>query len=622
MCGICGMVGFQGLSAPAQARASVEAMVRTLAHRGPNDAGVAATNDAVLGATRLAIRGLSDGTQPIIDSATGVVVVCNGEIDNHRELREWLAQRGPPVKQATDVAVIPRLYLELGDDFVSRLRGVFALAVWDPRQRRLLLARDRAGERPLFYALTPDGILFATEIAPIIAHARLPVTPDPDALANYLRFGVFPSPAAPFRELHKIAAGEMMVFAGGSAAPRRYWRWRSRPVPKQTPTLDALDDCFRDAVRHQSDVEVDFGVFLSGGIDSSLVSAVLRSLHPHRAIRAFTLRFREPSFDEGDFAQTVADHLKLTLTPVWVGAEEIRTEISRLVGLVGEPLADPAWAPTALLSGHASREVRMALVGEGADELFGGYPTYLGAGLAERYTRLPAALRAAFRSVVERFPPSDKKVTLSYLLKRFVQAEGLDGIERHQLWVSNLSPAILTRLGVAPPAVRTPPPPAGTLLDRVQQWDLETSLAEGLLTKADRASMSYGLELRAPFLDQRVLEFAEALPDADRVRRFETKAFLKQYATRYLPRSVVYRRKRGLSVPLARWLRGPLHDWAVATLGNGRLAQVGIQETVALELLSEHLRREADHARALWTLLVLSLWLDWAAGLSNRPAAD
>jgi len=611
MCGICGTVSSLGFEDAGAARLRVEAMLRALAHRGPDDVGQVATDNAVLGVTRLAIRGLQDANQPMVDPETGVMAVCNGEIDNHRELRQWLAGRGRPVQRATDVGVIPGLFLELGEDFVSRIVGAFAVAVWDPRARRLILARDRAGERPLFYASLGGETLFATEIAALVSLGRLPVHLDQGALRKYLQFGIFPSPDTPFAEIRKVAPGETIRIDASATRRKRYWRWQIAETTKQPPSLDAFDRIFRAAVARQSDVEVDFGVFLSGGIDSSLVSAVVRSLHPTRPLKAYTLRFEEESFDEGSFAEAVARQFGMDMVTVWVKPTEVQEGLRSLIRLVGEPLADPAWTPAALLARRAAQDIKLALVGEGADELFGGYPTYLGAGLAERFARLPGWIRSMLRRGVAALPPSEKKVTVSFLLKRFVQGTELDGMARHRLWVSNLAPPLLTRLGVTPMNLDPGEAAAGHLLDRVQRWDLETSLAEGLLTKADRASMSSALELRAPFLDEAVMEFAKELPIEERVRGFTTKVFLKRYALRYLPASVVNRRKRGLSLPISHWLRGPQHDWEQSTLGCGRLEQVGIKASAALDLLSEHCQSKADHARALWTLLVLSEWLGW-----------
>ena len=614
MCGICGNVGFSSLTSLEAAHLRVKAMLRSLSHRGPDATSQVDTDLAVFGATRLAIRGLTDQlNQPMVDAASGVIAVCNGDIDNHRELRRWLAERSRPVQQETDVAVIPGLYLELGEAFAKRLVGAFAIAVWDSRSRRLTLVRDRAGERPLFYARNRNEIVFATEIAALVDHACFRVTLDQEALRKYLQFGIFPAPDTPFAEIRKVAPGEVIQFDVGGMRRELYWRWQITETVKQMSSLDAFDQTFRTAVARQTDVEVDFGVFLSGGIDSSLVSAVVRSLHPKRPLKAYALRFGEQSFDEGRFAAAVAKQLKMELVTVQVKPADLRDGLKSLIRMVGEPLADPAWIPTTLLAQRAAQDNKMALVGEGADELFGGYPTYVGAGVAERFIHLPGWLRSAIRLAVESLPLSEKKVTISFLLKRFVEGASWNGMRRHRLWVSNITPALLRRLGVAVIDLDNNDAGGGDLLDRAQQWDLETLLAEGLLTKADRASMSSALELRAPFLDKAVMEFAESLRVEDRVRGFKTKVFLKRYARRYLPNNIVNRRKRGLSVPISSWLRGPLKEWATTTLEKGRLEQLGIHASAALEFFAEHCQRKSDHSRALWTLLVLAEWLDWVA---------
>lgn len=608
MCGICGIIGFGAPGDAGALRTRVDAMLEALRHRGPNAIAAFGTDTAVLGATRLAVRGIDAPSQPSVDSASGVIVVCNGEIDNHRELRRWLEDRGRTVPPGSDVEVLPGLYLELGDAFVERLVGAFALAVWDPRTRRALVARDRTGERPLFFTQRPDGLRFASEIAALLAAGDQAAAVSSTAIRGYLQFGNFAAPRSPLEGVEKVAPGERILFENGTLRRERYWRWSITRTEKRTPSLDEFDGIFREAVRRQSDVDIDFAVFLSGGLDSSLVAAVTRSLHPDRPLRAYTVRFDVDSFDEGDFAATVAERLGMRQESVWVRPEDLQTELPALVRRVGEPLADPAWLPAALLARQAAREFRMTLVGEGADELFGGYPTYLGARLAQRYSRLPAPLRTLLRRAVEAVPASDKKVTVSYLLKRFVQGAELEGMARHQLWNSNISPELLRRLGVEPAGLPGPNPEGPELLDRVQQWDLEVPLAEGLLTKADRASMSFALELRAPFLDEGVLDFAARLPVSERIHGMTTKVFLKRYALRYLPREIVHRRKRGLSVPLGRWLRGPLRDWAADALSPAHLEPVGVNPSAARDVFQEHLDRRADHARALWTLIVLSHW--------------
>lgn len=612
MCGICGIVLLDGTLVSDAAYERVKSMVVALEHRGPDDSGAARCGSAVLGATRLAIRSVNDGNQPIIDPETGITVVCNGEIDNHQELRTWLAQRGRIVKQPVDIAVIPALYLELGEAFVERLVGVFAIAIWDPRQSRLLLARDRAGERSLFFAVENKTAAFATEISALVAEETFRPTLSPPALCEYLQTGVFLAPQSPFTEVQKVLPAELVTIDASGVRKQRYWRWNICGTQKKEPVLEEFDKIFREAVRRQSDVDVNFGVFLSGGLDSSLVAAVLRSVRPEHRLKAYTIRFREESFDEGNFAEIVANRLGIEMTTVEVTPEVFPSEIASIVRQVGEPLADQSWIPTVLLARRASEEAKLSLVGEGADELFGGYPTYLGAKPALYYSRLPKLIRLGLTRLVNALPVSDKKVTISFLLKRFVQGSELDGVSRHQLWTSVIPPVLLKRLGIEHTASLPLNRSDYALLDAVQEMDLETLLAEGLLTEKDRGSMSSALELRSPFLDKDVMEFAATLPVKERVHGLTTKVFLKRYALRYLPESIVNRKKRGLSVPLATWLRDPLHEYALARLSSPLLTQVGIRPNAALDLFEEHQQRVADHARSLWTLIVLSEWLDWA----------
>jgi len=611
MCGVCGIVQFQPPWERERSKVFVRGMLDALEHRGPDGTGFLADDRAALGATRLAIRGLADGHQPIVDPETGVMAVCNGEIDNHRELRAWLESRGRNVGAATDVAILPALYREIGDDFVLRLLGAFAVALWDPRENRLLLARDRAGERPLFYEQRDGNVTFATEIGALALDPERRPRPDEATLAGYLRFGHFVSPATPFRGVCKVGPGEIVAFDQRETHHRRYWRWPIVEAVKRPPSVDAFDQVFREAVQRQTDADVRCGVFLSGGLDSSLVAAVALAVRPDEPLPAYTVRFEESSYDEGDQAARVAKLLGLDLREVWVRPDQLPTEIDDLVKLSGEPLGDPAWVPSTLLARRAARDVKLALVGEGGDEVFGGYPTYLGASVADAYGRLPHSARKHFAAAIRRWPPSDRKVALSFLLRRFVEGAEMEGVVRHRLWTSQIPPNHLARLGV--PSLDEDPvlPPGAEMMDFLQRMDLETSLAEGLLTKADRSSMRWPLELRAPFLDRYVMEFASTLPVEERVYGLRTKVFLKKYAKRYLPRGVVHRRKRGLSVPLAAWLRGPLYDWSRETLGERGLEEIGVRTAACLELLEEHRRMKADHGRPLWNLLVLARWLAW-----------
>lgn len=611
MCGIAGFVASSRYPAPPPRRAAQ--LLQALSHRGPDGARGLACGRAWLGATRLAIRSPGDGTQPVVDAASGVLAVCNGEIDNHRALRRWLASRGRSVAAAVDVAVLPGLYLELGPDFVAELEGPFALALWDPRAECLVLARDRAGEKSLFFATTSDGFGFASEAAALVAADPSLGVPDEVALAGYLESGCFEAPRTPYAEIRKLAPGELLVADEGSVSRRRYWRLDLAATPKRPPSLEVFDRILHETVERQTDVDADFGVLLSGGLDSSLLAAVVRRVRPLRRLVAYTVRFDESSYDEGDAAAHVARRLGMDLASVRLRAEEVPALLRDLVTGAGEPLADPAWLPLAVLSRRAARDVRMVLSGEGADELFGGYPTYLGPVLADRWQRLPRPLRTFLQRAADAWPPSDRKVTLGFLAKRFVRAAELGGLERHRAWLASVPPEVLSRLGAKTLQVWRPEPDRERLLDALQQHDFEVPLAEALLTKADRGGMRSGLELRAPYLAPAVVAFAASLPASERVRGLETKVFLKRYARRLLPKSIVTRRKRGLSVPLAGWLRGPLRAFAEEKLRGRALEVVGVRQRDALAVLREHERGAADHARALWTLIVLAEWQEASA---------
>ncbi|HJU08695.1 MAG TPA: asparagine synthase (glutamine-hydrolyzing) [Rhodanobacteraceae bacterium] len=620
---MCGLSGILNLDARENSSLSVEAvqvrrMLQAMRHRGPNGEAFLIRPPIVMAANRLAIRGIDQPQPPLLEHPAGIVVACNGQIDNHRELRLSLAKRGHKIELSTDVAVIPPLYLEEGLDFLDSLRGVFALALWDARSQRLILARDRAGERHLYYHAAGRSIVFASELAALLASSLVPAQIDKTDLAQFLRSGYCPSPASPLKSVRKLGPGERVVMDASGVRARRYWNfsWDKTAAP---PTTSDFDRVFKDAVHKQSDVDVAYGVLLSGGLDSALIAAVLRKVRPGDVPPAYCVRFAESSFDEGEQARRVARELGCPFISVTVAAEDLPDTLRKLITDTGELIADPAWIPMSGIAERASRDVRTLLGGEGADELFAGYPTYLGAHWAPAYERLPRAVRSMVRRGIDALPVSDKKVAVSFLLKRFVHGQQ-NGMARHCSWTANISEEWLRRLGIESPVGDVPHDPA-TLLDAVQRYDFTHSLPEGLLAKADRGGMLHGVEVRAPFLDRKVIEFAATLPASERVRGLTTKPFLKRYAAGYLPRWVVTRRKRGLSVPLSTWLRGPLHQWARSRLCALELANTGIDTNAALALLLEHQQRRQDHARAIWTLIVLSEWLEWLSHCrANMPS--
>ncbi|GLQ45331.1 asparagine synthetase B [Dyella lipolytica] len=596
-------------------------MLRAMTHRGPHGDAFAARPHLAIASNRLAIRGVDQQQPPLIEHESGIIVACNGEIDNHRELRRSLAAAGHDITLSTDVAVIAPLYLEKGLAFLEHLQGVFALALWDPRHQRLILARDRAGERHLYYTASDHAVRFASEMAALLTAQDSTPQIDEAGLAQYLRSGYCPSPRSPVKDINKVSPGEMIIVEPSGIRRQDYWTFPTGKVTATAPSPKTFDPVFRHAVTRQTDIDVDYGVLLSGGVDSALVTAVARSVRPEKKLSAYCIRFSEASFDEGEPAAQLAHDLGCDFVPVNVAAHEFPGMLRELIEATGEPLADPAWLPLSLVTKRASRDVRVLLAGEGADELFGGYPTYLGARWASQYARLPKTMKAWSERLIEEFPTSDKKVTLSFLLKRFIRGQELDGLARHLLWTASISPDWLRRLGVNPPSDDTRHDPSA-LIDTIQRYDFGHSLPDALMAKADRGGMLHGVEIRAPFLDQSVIEFAATLPVRARIRGLTTKVFLKRYALEYLPKSVVTRRKRGLSVPLAAWLRGPLRDWAESQLSSAALLNAGINVRAARDLFDEHQARTSDHARAIWTLIVLSEWLGWLDSQARSSVGD
>ncbi|WP_199100668.1 asparagine synthase (glutamine-hydrolyzing) [Dyella sp. ASV21] len=610
MCGIGGVLIRNQADTHGTAIGRVRAMLSAMTHRGPDGQAEYASRDIALGANRLAIRGTDQVQPPLFIHEAGIVVACNGEIDNHRELRHSLEAAGHLIEGSSDIAVLAPLYLEKGLAFLDELRGAFAIALWDARKQQLILARDRSGERHLYYSITDHGVSFASELAAMVAGAPSPITLDTHTLPYYVRSGYCPAQWTLLMRHFKVCPGEAIVWEGQSTRRLRYWLPPLGRVKQIAPSIAEFDARFRQAITLQTDIDVDYGVLLSGGLDSSLITAVARDLRPHQPLHAYCIRFDEASFDEGNDAQAIARHLSCGFTSVTIGPADIPDGLRHLIRTTGEPLADPAWLPLSAVAKRASLDVKMLLAGEGADELFGGYPTYLGARMATHYDKLPLSVRTACRRIVDALPISEQKVSLTFLLKKFVDGQALDGLARHLLWTANLSPAWMDRLGIGYPADYTAHE-SSQLMDAIQRYDFSHSLPDALMAKADRGGMCHGVEIRAPFLDQAVIEFAATLPLTARIQGITTKAFLKTYARQYLPDSVIYRRKRGLSVPLGRWLRGPLHAWARTKLSSPALNRAGISNQAAMELLNEHLRKHNDHARGLWNLIVLSEWLEW-----------
>jgi asparagine synthase (glutamine-hydrolysing) len=617
MCGICGLISRAGDSAPD--RAVLERMSARLAHRGPDSSGVIEAEGAALAARRLSIIDLPGGDQPVSNEDRSVWLVQNGEIYNYRELRDELEAKGHRFASHGDTEVLVHLYEELGLDFVSRLRGMFAIAVWDSARRRLVLARDRFGIKPLYYGEAGGTFCFASELTALLAQPAFSKQIDPRALQAYLAFNSIPAPLTIFRAARKLPAGSLLTHEDGETRVRRY----ARPAPAPADELRGgsagelapeLLEVLRNSVRAHLVADVPVGVTLSGGVDSGGITALAAQESGYR-VKTFSIGFEESSFNELETARLVArrygtDHHELVLRP------EVTELLPKLAMAFDEPLGDSSALPTYLVSELAAGEVKVALSGEGGDELFGGYYTYVADLLAARVW--PLAVIA--RPLAELLPSSDAKIGFDYRAKRFTRAARLPPLERHHAWKEIFSEPDRAALIAAEAPAWDPLEPyraryaeteGAEQLARLQDLDLGVYLVDDLLVKTDRSSMAHSLELRVPYLDQEVADFALALPTRLKVRGFAKKRLLRRALAPLLPREVVRGRKQGFSVPVAAWLRGPLEPFAREVLTGPTLRRQGLLDPEPVKAaLDRHCARKEDLSRQIWGLLVLTLWLD------------
>jgi len=586
-------------------------MSATLVHRGPDSDGTFADGSAGLAARRLAIIDLATGDQPIANENGRVTVVQNGEIYNYRELRHELERVGHRFSTSGDTEVLVHLYEEHGERFAERLRGMFAVALWDSERNRLVLARDRFGIKPLYYREAGDELAFASELR---ALPRGEI--DLDALEAFLSFNSVPGPLTIFRDVQKLQPGHVLTWENGRSELIQY----ARPAPvrasevrgeEEAELVEELRARLRDSVRAHLVSDVPVGVLLSGGIDSSMLAA-LAAEEASEPLRTFSIGFEERSFDELADARLVAErygtqHRELVLRP------DAALLLPALAEAFDEPFADSSALPTYLVSQLAAEDVKVALSGEGGDELFGGYYTYAADLLAQR-TGWTAPL---LRPLVERLPSSSARASFDYRAKRFVRAAHLPPLERHHGWKEIFSPDARAELtgrqsGFDPVGLlraRFAETEGAELLARLQDVDLGTYLVDDLLVKTDRASMAHSLEARVPFLDPVVTNFALALPSRHKVRGLRKKVLLRKAAAPLVPPELLRRRKRGFSIPAAAWLRGELEPFARDTLSADRLRSQGFFRPEAVtRLIDDHVAGREDLSRQLWGLLSFMLW--------------
>jgi asparagine synthase (glutamine-hydrolysing) len=628
MCGIAGYLARTG-SDEGTLRDPVQRMCDRLAHRGPDMHGMHVDGPMCLGHRRLSIIDLSpEGAQPMGNEDGSIHVVVNGELYNFAELRVSLEGKGHRFRSHSDSEVALHLYEETGPDFVARLRGMFALALWDANKRELILARDQVGKKPLFYWYGPSGLLFASEVQALMATGWVPREPNFEAIDAYLGLQYVPSPETAFRDVYKLQPGCRAVCKPGQPpVVERYnsWDFRARDLPStdRRELAAELRRLLAESVRLRMVADVPLGAFLSGGIDSSLVVALMAT-QSTRPVKTFAVGFPEQDLSELPFAKLVADRYATEHHEIMVNPDMVAI-VPRIVQHYGEPFADPSAVPTWYLCEVTKRHVTVALSGDGGDENFAGYHRYRVARLLNLLLKLPRPLRATLAAGLRNLPFAAAQPLRNTGL-RFHQSAA----ERYQGWICHFEHR--ERLALYQPefrarfqrdvvsarfAVTIEGGAAEDAIGRLMELDTQTYLPDDILVKVDIASMAHALEVRAPILDREVIRFAAALPTQLKLRGFTSKVLLREVAKDLLPRAILERGKRGFGLPIHRWMRGELAAVSRDTLLDATARKRGLFQPAAVEsLLAAHARGE-PRGQQIWNLMMLELW--FRAFIDRRP---
>ena len=626
---MCGIAGFIGRAPRPEA---MPRMLASIAHRGPDGEGQWHREDAhwhvALGHRRLAIIDLATGAQPMANDDATVVITYNGEVYNYRELRAALERDGHRFRTESDTEVIVHQFERHDLAGIVDLNGMFAFALWDAARRRLVLARDRTGIKPLYYAgLDGGGIVFASELSALLAHCSLRAEPCAEGLASYFFSDYVHPPLTIVRGVGKLPPGHTVVWEDGRLAdPCAYWQIPAPPPPTAQSDRTLAAELWRrlgQAVEAQLVADVPVGIFLSGGIDSSCV-ATLASAAGGR-MKAFSIGFDDASFDESGYARLMARRLDIEHVTETLHERNLIDVLDAALDGLDEPLADPSLLPTYLLCRLAARHVKVVVGGDGGDELWGGYPTYRAHRYAALYARIPASVRTGVLArAVERLPVDDRYQSLEWKLRRFTQRWDDDPVIRHLRWMScidlpDLARAVPAARGLAPPTLAARLPATGDSMQRLLALDLVTYMPGSVLTKVDRASMAHGLEVRPPLLDNALVDWALALPSRYKLRRGQGKFLLKLAARGKIPDAIIDRPKQGFAIPLARWLRGPLRARVDEVVDGSPLWNLDLlSRDVFAQWNRDHQARRSDRSKPLWALLVLDHWLR----RNGRPATD
>ncbi|NEP09865.1 MAG: asparagine synthase (glutamine-hydrolyzing) [Symploca sp. SIO2C1] len=626
MCGICGLI-YSELERPVDPKL-VHTMTTAITHRGPDEEGYYIKANLGLGSRRLSIIDLEGGKQPIYNEDRTVCVVFNGELYNYRELTHSLTRLGHNFYSSTDTEVLVHAYEEFGLEFLEYLNGMFAFALWDERKQTLVLGRDRMGIKPLYYTTYDDALIFGSELKTILSYPNIPRNIDLVALNEYLSFEYIPTPRTIFQNIFKLPPGHALSFSCGQIKTWKYWDVnliRSEQIkPKTVKEYETeLLIILKKVVQKEMVSDVPIGVFLSGGIDSSAVAALMSEISPGN-VKSFSIRFDDPSFDESTYAHQVArylqtEHYELTLTP-----QIVLELVPQIPNFLDEPLGDSSFIPTFLLSQFTSHHVKVALGGDGGDELFAGYSTLQAHRLVEYYEALlPGFIRhQIIPYLVDQMPVSFDNISLDFKIRRFISGRGLPLMIRHNQWLGSFTVSqkkellqswtqFLEKDTYDTAYGHQQKSQAKEAINQLLYCDLKMYLEGDILPKVDRASMANSLEVRVPLLNHTLVDYVAQIPHNMKLHGLTTKYILRRAMRQSIPQEIIKRKKKGFNMPVAKWFTGELRPLLQDMLSKTRLSKEGFFNPIYVDkLLQDHMQGRQDHRKLLWTLLVFELWYE------------
>ncbi len=621
---MCGIAGFISDKPHRDNNRILRDMLHSISHRGPDDDGIYIHKNTAMGMTRLSIVDVKGGKQPLTNEDCTIKVFLNGEIYNFLELRKKLEKRRHRFKTQSDTEVIAHLYEEKKDQLFDNLTGMFALAIWDENEQMLILARDRMGEKPLYYTESEGTFVFGSELKAIIRHPSVKKELDLNSLNRFLTFEYVPSPFSILKNIHKLEPGHYLIYKDQKLKKAIYWdiKFDSELALTEDNAVYILDKLIDQSIKGQLIADVPLGIFLSGGIDSSTV-AYYATKNSNKKLKSFSIGFEDESFDESRYSLLVARYLDLDHYQYRYKEKELLDTIPLITQSVDEPFADASILPTYLLSRYTRKKVTVTLGGDGGDELFTGYPTFQAHRIAELYNLIPKRINTHLvLPIIQKLPVSYDNYSLDFLAKRFFTHAYSEMLTRNQLWLGAfaaseirnglLRPEILAQLNSEDPIDES------IRINRMRRFPIwenliyqyqKTYLTDDILFKVDRASMLNSLEVRSPFLDHHLVSFINYLPVNFKLRGLTTKYLLKKLMKNRLPKEILHRKKHGFSIPLSKWLNTTLKNMLLDILSEKKLKRDGIfNEKYISQLINEHLGMKKDNRKLLWTILMFENW--------------